>query len=130
MPLSLYLDDCADDDTLEALLRQAGHQVSTPRIAGTTGALDGEHLEYAARCGCTLLTKDPDDFVDLHRRWQALHRTHAGILLIYEDKDVSKNMSRAQIVVAIDNLVASGVPITNEVHNLNQWRRLAGGLPP
>ncbi len=31
-------------------------------------------------------------------------------------------MSRAQIVVAIDNLVASGVSIANEVHILNHWR--------
>ena len=122
MPLSLYLDDCADDDTLAVWLRQVGHQVFTPRSAGTTGSSDVEHLDYAAHHGYTLLTKDPDDFVDLHRRWRALSRTHSGILLIYEDKDVSKNMSRAQIVLAIDNLLASAVPIFNEVHNLNQWR--------
>jgi hypothetical protein len=61
MHLSLYLDDCADDDTLAALLRQAGHQVSTPRIAGTSGLLDREHLDYAAQRGYTLLTKVPDD---------------------------------------------------------------------
>lgn len=122
MPLSLYLDDCADDDILAVLLRQVGHQVSTPRSAGTAGVADAEHLDYAAHHSCTLLTKDPDDFVDLHRRWQALHRTHSGILLIYEDKDISKNMSRAQIVLAIDNLISSAVPITNKVHNLNQWR--------
>jgi len=122
MPLSLYLDDCADDDSLAARLRQVGHQISTPRSAGTTGSSDFEHLDYAVHHGYTLLTKDPDDFADLHHRWRALGRTHSGILLIYEDKDVSKNMSRAQIVLAIDNLVASAVPIFNEVHNLNQWR--------
>ena len=122
MPLSLYLDDCADDDSLAARLRQAGHRISTPRSAGTTGSSDVEHLDYAAQHSCTLLTKDPDDFADLHRQWQALSRTHSGILLIYEDKDVSKNMSRAQIVLAVANLIAAAVPITNEVHNLNQWR--------
>ena len=122
MPLSLYLDDCADDATLAALLRLAGHQVSTPRIAGTSGLSDREHLDYAAHHGYTLLTKDPDDFTDLHHQWLATNRTHSGILLIYEDKDVSKNMSRTQIVLAIDNLVASAVPIANAVHNLNQWR--------
>ena len=122
MVLSLYLDDCADDDTLAALLRQAGHQVSTPRIAGTSGLSDREHLYYAARRGYTLLTKDPDDFMGLHHQWLVTNRTHSGILLIYEDKDVSKNLSRSEIVSAIDNLVASGVPIANEVHNLNHWR--------
>jgi hypothetical protein len=75
MHLSLYLDDCADDDTLAALLRQAGHQVSTPRIAGTSGLLDREHLDYAAQRGYTLLTKDPDDFIDLHHQWLATNRT-------------------------------------------------------
>ena len=122
MPLSLYLDDCADDDTLAVLLRQAGQQISTPRIAGTTGAADVEHLDYAAHHNCTLLTKDPDDFIDLHNQWQAMNRTHSGILLIYEEKEVNKNMSRIQIVLAIDNLIASAIPIANEVHNLNQWR--------
>ena len=122
MPLSLYLDDCADDDTLATLLRQAGHQVSTPRIAGTSGLSDREHLHFAAHRGYTLLTKDPDDFVDLHHQWRDSNRNHSGILLIYEDKDVSKNMSRTQIVLAIDNLVASALPIANEIHNLNQWR--------
>ncbi len=122
MPLSLYLDDCADDDTLAALLRRAGHQVHTPRVAGTSGVSDDEHLDYAARHGYTLLTKDPDDFVDLHDQWEAMNRTHSGILLIYEEKEVSKNMSRTQIVVAIDNLVASGIPIANEVQTLNHWR--------
>ena len=122
MPLSLYLDDCADDDTLAALLRRAGPRVHTPRVAGTSGVSDGEHLDYAARHSYTLLTKDPDDFLDLHNQWQAMNRPHSGILLIYEEKEVNKNMSRAQIVVAIDNLVASGIPIANEIHLLNHWR--------
>ena len=122
MHLSLYLDECADDDILAALLRQAGHQVSTPRIAGTSGLSDREHLDYAAQRGYTLLTKDPDDFMELHHQWLATNRTHSGILLIYEDKDVSKNLSRTQTVLAIDNLVASAVPIANQIHNLNQWR--------
>ena len=122
MPLSLYLDDCADDDILAALLRRAGHQVHTPRSAQTSGVSDEEHLAYAARHGCTLLTKDPDDFLDLHHHWRATNRMHSGILLVYEERDVHKNMSRAQIAMAIDHLVASGVPLANEIHTLNHWR--------
>jgi predicted nuclease of predicted toxin-antitoxin system len=122
MPLSFYLDDCADDDLLAALLRRAGHQVHTPRSAGTAGASDDDHLAYAARHGYTVLTKDPDDFLDLHHHWHTTNRTHSGILLVYEEKEVSKNMSRTQIVMAIDHLVASGVPLANEIHTLNHWR--------
>ena len=51
-----------------------------------------------------------------------MNRSHSGILLIYEEKEVSKNLSRAQIVVAIENLVSSGIPIADAIHNLNQWR--------
>ena len=116
------LDDCVDDDILATLLRRAGHSIYTPRVAGTSGISDEGHLGYAARHNYTLLTKDPDDFFALHHQWQAMNRSHSGILLIYEEKEVSKNMSRAQIVVAIENLVTSGIPIANAVHNLNQWR--------
>ncbi|MGH8010536.1 MAG: DUF5615 family PIN-like protein [Candidatus Binatia bacterium] len=122
MPLALYLDDCADDDTLAALLCQAGHRVHTPRQAGISGALDSDHLAYAVRHGYTLLTKDPGDFLDLHTHWQTLNRAHSGILLIYEEKEVSKNMSRVQIVAAIENLLASGIAVANTIHILNQWR--------
>ena len=51
-----------------------------------------------------------------------MNRAHSGILLIYEEQEVRKNMSRAQVVTAIDNLIASGIPITNEIHILNHWR--------
>ena len=122
MPLSLYFDDCADDDILAALLRRAGYQIHTPRSAGTSGVSDEEHLAYAARSGYTVLTKDPDDFLDLHHHWHATNRTHSGILLVYEEKEVSKNMNRTQIVMAIAHLVASGVPLANEIHTLNHWR--------
>jgi predicted nuclease of predicted toxin-antitoxin system len=122
MSLSLYLDDCADDDVLVALLRRAGYEVHTPRSAGTSGASDDEHLAYAAHHEYALLTKDPDDFLELHLHWRSIPRSHSGILLIYEEKEVSKNMTRAQIVAAIDHLVASGVPLANEIHTLNHWR--------
>lgn len=122
MPLSLYLDDCADDDILAALLRRAGHEVHTPRSAGTSGVVDEAHLAYAARHGYTLLTKDPDDFLDLHQHWRATDRIHSGILLVYEEQEVRKNMNRAQLVLAIDHLVASGVPLANEIYILNHWR--------
>lgn len=122
MPLALYLDDCADDDTLATLLRRAGHHVHTPRVVGTSGVSDLDHLAYAARYGYTVLTKDPVDFLDLHTHWQTMNRAHSGILLIYEEQEVRKNLSRVQIVTAIENLLASGLSIPNKVHILNHWR--------
>jgi len=118
----IYLDDCSHDNILVRLLRQRGYIVQTPVEAKIPGVPDAVHLEYAARHGYMLLTKNTDDFSDLHDIWQAQGRKHAGILLIYEERNRSKNMSLADIVRAIGNLLASGLPIANELHTLNYWR--------
>ena len=122
MALTIYLDDCSDDDDLLAFLTQAGHTVITPRAAGTKGWDDPDHLEYAASHGYVLLTHNPRHFNTLHQSWQAQGRTHAGIFLIYRDNNVRKDMTHADVVRAIGNLLALGLPIVNEVHTLNRWR--------
>ena len=120
--MRLYLDDCADANLLVTYLQNAGHQVATPRSDGTSGISDPDHLEHAARNGRTLITRNPRDFEALHAEWQAAGRAHAGILLVCEDNIKSKDMEPPDIVRAIGNLLASGLPITNEVHVLNHWR--------
>jgi len=120
--LFIYLDDCADDNLLGILLRNARHVVITPRAARTLGWNDLDHLEYAATHGYVLLTKNPEDFIDLHNEWQAQGRAHAGVFLIYQDNVVGKDMTRNDVVRAVQNLLNSGLPIANEVHILNQWR--------
>ncbi len=94
----------------------------TPRAARTLGWKDQNHLEYAATHGYVLLTKNPEDFVDLHNEWQVQGQAHAGVFLIYQDNIVGKDITRNDIVRAIQNLLNSGLPIANEVHILNQWR--------
>ena len=118
----IYLDDCIYRKLLVSLLRQHGYVVRTPVEAGISGAPDAVHLEYASRHGYVLLTKNPRDFRILHSLWQDEGRRHAGIWLIYEERDKSKNMSLSDIVRAIGNLLASGLPIANELHVLNYWR--------
>jgi predicted nuclease of predicted toxin-antitoxin system len=120
--MNFYLDDCADDDDLVALLSQKGHNVYTPRSKGTSGADDPDHLDYAAAHGYTLITKNPKDFRNLHNDYQAQGRPHSGIFLIYQDNLKGKDMEPPDIVCAIGNLLASGIPIANEVHVLNHWR--------
>ena len=122
MPLSIYLDDSLDWGLLIVLLRSAGHTVISPRDVGTRDWDDPDHLAYAAQHDYALLTKDPDDFTQLHHDWQAQGRAHAGILLVYYEGDVSKDMKPHDVVRAIANLLASGLPIANAVHALNHWR--------
>jgi hypothetical protein len=120
--MEIYLDDCADSDRLAASLTGAGHVVHTPRSAGTSGQLDHRHLEYAAQHGLTLITKNPRHFEQLHLDWQARGRHHSGILLIYQDNIKGKDMEPADIARALDRLISSDLPITNQIHTLNHWR--------
>jgi hypothetical protein len=120
--VDLYLDDCLDSDLLNALLTNAGHRVVTPRAAGTLGQSDDDHLEYASQHGLVLITRNPDDFRDRHDLWQAQGRAHSGIWLVCLDNIKGKDMQPPDIVRAIGNLLASGVPIVNEIYTLNHWR--------
>src|SRR5438874_799577 len=81
-----------------------------------------DHLEYAARHRLVLLTHNPQDFIDLHELWKMHERQHSGILLVYRDNNPSKDMTAADIVEALEKLLASGLPIENTVNTLNHWR--------
>jgi hypothetical protein len=120
--MDLYLDDCADSDLLITYLERDGHRVLTPRSEGTGGANDPVHLAHAAANGFTVVTKDPDDYTLLHQEWQQQGRAHAGILLVYEENTRGKNMGPAEIARAIGRLLATGLPLANELHILNHWR--------
>jgi predicted nuclease of predicted toxin-antitoxin system len=120
--MRLYLDDCLDSDALIAHLTNAGHDVVSPRSVGASGQLDPDHLAFAAHQCLPLLTKNPSDFRILHSTWMAQGRAHAGILIVCLDNIKWKDMRAHDIVRALGNLLASGVPIANEIHILNHWR--------
>ena len=65
--MRLYLDDDLDGNTLIGLLRQAGHEVVSPRVVGTRGVHDAAHLRYAADHELVLLTANVKDFLALHQ---------------------------------------------------------------
>ena len=116
--LRLYLDDCASDRRIRRALVEAGHQISLPREFGLSGADDDLHFACAREHGLTLLTLNPHDFRELHQR----NPDHAGILVVYQDNDVTKDMTALDIARAIDNILAAGVSIQGQVHILNHWR--------
>lgn len=116
--LNLYLDDCAYSKRLRGLLLDEGHHVVTPFDAGLAGADDLVHFEYATRNRLVIVTKDANDFEELHQQ----HSQHFGILAICEEADRSKNMSYADIVRAINNLVSADVELENQFYVLNHWR--------
>jgi predicted nuclease of predicted toxin-antitoxin system len=120
--MNLYLDDNSAKASLVNLLRRAGHQIALPTALGLSGSSDPRHLASCAAQGQVLLTRDHDDFLDLHDLVQATHGRHAGILIVRADNDPARDMKDRDIVRALANLVAAQIPIENEFHILSHWR--------
>lgn len=120
--MDLYLDDNSVKVSLASILRRAGHQVTLPSDVGLVSATDPRHLASCAAHGRALITKDYDDFLDLHDLVQATRGRHAGILVIRADNDPGRDMKDRDIVRALANLEGAGMPIENEYHILNHWR--------
>ena len=121
--MRLYLDDDLDSNALVALLRRAGHEVVSPRAAGTRGAADEEHLRYAASESLVLLTANAQDFISLHDVWRRQRREHHGILIVYRENNPARDMTFQQIALAVTEVERSGLSLMNTFNNLNFWRR-------
>jgi hypothetical protein len=78
-------------------------------------------LSYVVQHGLIVITKNPDDFHELHLQ----NPKHHGIFAIYQDSDVNRDMSSGNVVAAIGRIEAAapnGYTIAGEFHNLNLWR--------
>ena len=120
--MNLYLDDDSAKAKLITFLRQAGNRVFIPAECGTIGTSDARHFEYATRNGLALLTRNYDDFAELHDVVQAAHGTHHGILVIRSENDARRDMTDRSIVSAIGKLESANMPLANQIHVLNHWR--------
>lgn len=118
MSLKIYLDDCANSRDLIRVLRAAGHDVVIPADVGLTGARDPAHFAHAAAAGLVLLTKNPRDFAVLHQA----DSNHAGIVVVYQDNDPTRDMTPAEIARALANLVNAGGELRGTYNILNAWR--------
>jgi hypothetical protein len=120
--MNLYLDDDSAKSSLIKLLRSAGHQVVIPADVGLAGASDPRHLSHTVQQSLVLLTRNHDDFEDLHLLVQVKGGNHPGILVVRSDNDPSRDMKDRDIVRAIANLEQAGVPVTSAFHIPNHWR--------
>lgn len=120
--MKLYLDDDSAKAALVVRLKGVGHQVAVPTDVGLSGAADTRQMLHAVLQDHLILTRNYDDFEDLHLLIQATRGQHPGILAVRYDNDPNRDMKDADMVRAIRNLEQSGVPIVNEFHSLNHWR--------
>ncbi len=120
--MNLYLDDDSAKASLAGLLRRFGHQVVVPADAGLSGVSDPRHFMHTVQQNLVLLTRNHDDFEDLHLLVQATGGKHPGLFVVRSDNDPSRDMKDGDIGRAIGNLERAGVSVANEFHILNHWR--------
>jgi len=120
--MRIYVDEDLASALLIQLLQKAGHDVSTPAATGTLGKSDAVQLACAIREKRACLSRNYDDFEELHLLMAEGQGHHFGILIVRGENDPTRDMTPKGIVAAIRKLEASGVPIENEYIVLNQWR--------
>ena len=69
-----------------------------------------------------MLTRDHEDFADLHDLIRAAGGRHPGILVVRFDNEPTHNLGERAIAAAMTKLEASGLAIADEIHVLNHWR--------
>lgn len=117
MSLRLLIDEDSQAKLLVDFLRKAGHDVVTINELELAGSDDTVVLDCARKQERVLLTQNCRDFEALHQ----LNSSHPGILAIYQDNYLSKNMLLKDIVKALSNLEAAGIPLANQFISLNHW---------
>jgi hypothetical protein len=120
--MRVYLDDDVAGVLLAQLLRKAGHDAQRPVDVNMTGEDDSRHLAHAVRENRVLLSRNHDDFENLHDLVAAVGGHHSGILIVRKDNNPKRDLSFAGIVRAIANMLAAGVPIKDQFIVLNHWR--------
>jgi predicted nuclease of predicted toxin-antitoxin system len=120
--MRFLIDENLSSPRLASRLRAQGHD---PVLAGDVGLrsfTDARVLIFAIAQGLPVLTQDSEDFEDLHDLVMAAAGHHAGILIVRFDNDPRHNLTDRGIGTAITKLEASGVPVRDRIHVLNQWR--------
>jgi hypothetical protein len=121
--MRLYLDDDSVDPGLVRLLRRDGHDVQIPADVGLAARSDQAHLAHAIREPRANLTRNSNDFKDLHDLVVfAANGHHGGILVVLFDHNPRNNMSAGDIARAVRNLENAGVPVADSYHELNHWQ--------
>jgi predicted nuclease of predicted toxin-antitoxin system len=120
--MNIYLDDNLADHALVGLLSKAGHKVLRPGDVGLASVSDARHLENCIRNDFVMLSRDRDDFRDLHHLIQASGGRPPGILIVRLDNDSTRDMKPKHIAAAIRKLEVSGVAFANTIVILNHWR--------
>jgi hypothetical protein len=102
MSIRLYFDEDTMRHSLVRALRSRGIDVTTALDANMIERADAEHLAYASSQGRVLCSSNAGDFYRLHGELLALGESHAGIILIPQQRyGVGDQMRRILKLIAL-----------------------------
>jgi hypothetical protein len=120
--MRFLIDENLCDRSLESRLRAQGHDPILAIDVGLQSVADPRVLVWAIGQSLPVLTRDFEDFEDLHILVMAAGGHHPGMLIVRFDADPRHNLTDRAIGNAISKLESAGVPIPDHIHVLNQWR--------
>ncbi len=120
--MRVLIDENMSSRRLAVRLQSAGHDVVLATDVGLVSVSDARVLAWAAAQGRPVLTRDHEDFADLHDLVVAVGGHHPGILVVRFDNDPRHNLTERAIATALGNLESSGSIIADGIHVLNHWR--------
>lgn len=101
----LYLDHNADPQVAHDLGLE-GFDVVVAQDVGMDRASDEDHLIFASAHGRVLFTHDLDDFQRIAAEWYASGRTHAGIIIANQPRDISYGTMIQRILALLNSVSA------------------------
>lgn len=119
--MRFLIDENASSAQFASRLRAQGHDPGLSGDASLLSVADPRVLIWAIGQGLPVLTRDADDFQDLHDLILAAGGHHPGMLVVHFDNDPWHNLSERAIGMAISKLESSGLPISDQLHVLNHW---------
>ena len=120
--MKFLMDENMSDRRRASRLKAQGHDPLLAIDVGLLSVSDPRVLIWAIAQALPVLTRDSEDFTDLHDLLMAAGGHHPGILVVRFDSDPRHNPSDRGIATAISKLESSGIPIPDRIHILNHWR--------
>lgn len=98
-------------------LRESGMDVLRSLDAGMNSRSDEEQLDFATSHGRAIYTRNARDFRRLHRDFQAIGRSHAGIIIWSADYSIGEQLRR---ILRLRDAV-SAEQMANSEQFISQW---------
>jgi predicted nuclease of predicted toxin-antitoxin system len=120
--MKLLIDENMSNRRLASVLQAQGHE---PVLAGDAGLLsvtDAKVFTWAIVRALPVLTRDYEDFADLHDLVLSSGGRHAGLLVVRFDNDPRHNLTDRGIASALTKLESANDSIADQIHVLNHWR--------